>query len=144
MPARGLWAVQQTELARSASAQRPRAGIFRLIQSITFLLHISPPNLHFENFPTVIWDSSKFVWKRSRRDFVESKQQANIAGKRCLYTGIKTINGDRQCCPWALSSGSFDLLAPVSSFIRIWHDTMLLTWGFCMSKSFESSCEKPL
>ena len=24
-----------------------------------------------------------------RRDFVESKQQANIAGKRCLYTGIK-------------------------------------------------------
>ena len=27
--------------------------------------------------------------KRSRRDFVESKQQANIAGKRCLHTGIK-------------------------------------------------------
>ena len=35
MPARGLRAVQQTELARSASAQRPRAGILRHIQSIT-------------------------------------------------------------------------------------------------------------
>ena len=42
MPARGLWAVQQTELERSASAQRPRAGIFRHIQCITFLLaHLS-------------------------------------------------------------------------------------------------------
>ena len=27
--------------------------------------------------------------KRSRRDFVESKQQAHFAGKRCLHTGIK-------------------------------------------------------
>ena len=37
MPVRGLWAVQQTELAKSASAQRPRTGIFRHIQSITCL-----------------------------------------------------------------------------------------------------------
>ena len=46
----------------------------------------------------------------------------------------KTINGDRRCCQWALWSGSFDLLTPPSSFIRIWHDTMLLTLGFDMSK----------
>ena len=37
----------------------------------------------------IVGDSGKFVWKRSQRDFVESKQQANIAGKQCLYTGIK-------------------------------------------------------
>ena len=53
MPARGLWAVQQTELARSASAQRPRAGIFRHFQSITFLLYIgyTIKRLKTENYP---------------------------------------------------------------------------------------------
>ena len=60
------------------------------------------------------------------------------------YWHQKTINGDRRCCPWALCSGCFDLLAPPTSFIRIWHDAMLLTLGFDMSKSFESSCEKLL
>ena len=48
------WAVLQTELARSASAQRPQAGIFCHIQPITFIIHISPPNVHFENSPTVV------------------------------------------------------------------------------------------
>ena len=42
MPAGGLWAVQQTQFARSASAQRPWAGILGHIQSIPFLLaHLS-------------------------------------------------------------------------------------------------------
>ena len=60
------------------------------------------------------------------------------------YWHQKTINGDRQCCPWSLCSDCFDLLAPPSSFIRILHDTMLLTLRFDMPKSFESIREKPL
>ena len=50
------------------------------------------------------------------------------------YWHQKIINGDRQCCPWALCSSCFDLFAPPSSFIRILHDTMLLTVGFDMFK----------
>ena len=61
----------------------------------------------------------------------------------CKYWHQKTSNGDRRCCPWALCSGCFDLLAPPSSFIRIWLDTIQLTLGFDMSKSSESRCEKP-
>ena len=68
------------------------------------------------------------------------KTTSKLCGKTMsTYWHQKTINGDRRCC-----SGCFDLLAPPLSFIRIWHDTMLLTLGFDMSKSFESSCEKPL
>ena len=38
---------------RGSLPLKDRAGIFCDIQSITFLLHISPPNLHLLNFPTV-------------------------------------------------------------------------------------------
>ena len=77
---------------------KTEGSIFRHIQSIT-LFYIFHQRIHilktfllssktFEMF-NIFWDSSKFVLKRSRRDFDESKHQANIAGKRCLYTGIK-------------------------------------------------------
>ena len=125
MPALDLWAVQQTELEMSASAQRPRAGIFRHIQSITCLLHISTQKI-----------AEKFCWIKTTSKHCEKKMST--------YWHQKTINGDRRCCLWCLCSGCSDLLAPPSSFIRIWHDTMLLTLGFDISKSFESCCQKPL
>ena len=45
--------------------------------------------LKYSTLSETLVECSKFVWKRSRIDFIESKQQANIAGKQCLYTGIK-------------------------------------------------------
>ena len=73
------------------------------------------------------------------------KTTSKLCGKTMsTFWHQKTINGDHRCCLWGLRSGCSDLLAPPLSFIRIWHDTVLLTLGFSMSKSFESSCEKPL
>ena len=57
-----------------------------------------------------------------------------------VYWHQNTINGDHQSCSWALFSSCFDLLALPLSLMGIWHDTILLTLGFLMSKSFESSC----
>ena len=66
--------------------------------------------------------------KKIAERFCWIKTTSTHCGKTMsTYWHQKTINGDRRCCPWDLCSGCFDLLAPPSSFIRIWHDTMLLT-----------------
>ena len=154
MPAQGLWAVQQTELARSASAQRLRAGIFRHIQSITFLLHISTPNLHFLklsycNLKYLTCSTLSGFWIIRLEKIAEKFCWIKTTSKHCgktmsTYWHQKTINGDRRCFPWALCSGCSDLLAPPSSFIRIWHDTMLLTLGFNMCNFLIQLWKAPL
>ena len=84
-------------------------------------------------------------FEKDRADFCWIKTTSKHCEKKLtIFWHQKTIKSDRQCCPWALSSSCSDLLAPLSTFIFTWHDAMLLTWGFCRSKSFESSCEKPL
>ena len=75
------------------------------------------------------------IWLIRLEKIAERFCWINTTSKHCLQTMSlnwhqKTINADRRCCPWALCSGCFNLLAPLLSFIRIWHYTMLLTLGF--------------
>ena len=148
MPALGLWAVSSV-----------------CFRSKTEGGHISPYsvyNLFIKYFTTVFtfcklsYCNLKYL-KCSALSEILFIRLEKIAEKFCWIKTIskhcgktmskywhqKTSNGDRRCCPWALCSGCFDLLAPPSSFIRIWHDTIQLTIGFDMSKCFESAVESP-
>ena len=93
-------------------------------------------NLKFLKCSTLSW-----IWfirlEKIAERFCWIKSTSKYCGKTMSTDWHQTtINGDRRCCPWALWSGSSDLLAPPSSLIRIWHDTMLRTSGFDKSKSF--------
>ena len=81
------------------------------------------------------------IWLICLEKIAEKFCWIKTSSKHCrktvsTYWHQNTINGDCRCCPWALYCSCFDLLAPPSSVIRIWNDTMLLTLGFDMSKSF--------
>ena len=105
--------------------------------------------LSYCNLKCLICSTLSGLWLICLQKIAEKYCWIKTTSKYCgktmsTYWHQKTINGERRCCLWGLCSGCPDLLAPLSSFIRIWQDTMLLTLGFNMSKSFESSCEKPL
>ena len=130
MPDLGLWAVPQTELARSVSAQRVRAGIFRHIQSITFFITYFTTEFIF-------WKLSYCNLKHLKCSTF-SETLVNSFGKD---RGEILLNQNNKQTLWenvvfilSSKSGCFDLLAPVSTFISIWHDTMLVTLGFCGKK----------
>ena len=95
---------------------------------ITFLLHISPPNLHFLNFLTVIWNIWNLqhclrLWLIRLEEIADRFCWIKTKSKHCVKTmsiywhqknktnhpisSNSSINGDRQCCPWALSSVFF-------------------------------------
>ena len=149
MPARGLWAVQQTELARSASAQRPRAGIFRDIQSITFLLHILPHNFHFvtlvikfktfELFKTLSGTMDIHLEKIAERFVDKNNKQTLRESDVCGLAPIKLSMATTSSAPGIPVTCCLESTIPYSSFLRASHDTILLTFVFSMSKSFASS-----
>ena len=98
----------------------------------------------FEKLNIVCNLVNSFEKKRSRRDFVESKQQANIAGKRSLHTGIKRPLMATADAVHELFVAFFSIYLCHLRHLYVFDTTILLTLGLDMSKSFESSCEKPL
>ena len=145
MPARGLWVVQQTELARLLPLKDRGRAYFAILSLLPFYYifrhgiyayKLSHCNLKYLKCLTLSETLFNSFGKEREEILLNQNNKQTLRGKRCLYSGIKR--------PLMATENAVHELFVASFLSTFPHDILLLILGFDMSKSFKSSCEKPI